>query len=292
MIDSKPINYQLAVTGGLAPYSVKISITRAKEEVFSSSTMVNVVSYLPTRTGDYTLTFTVTDALGEVSVSRCTVPASTDKKESLATWVAKIPARKKGGTMAQYLVDVARSQVGYKENEFNFVIDDEGKKQGYTIYGHWYGLSYEEWCGMFASFCLYHAGISSSDVPREANCYRWMNALWTKYIDDEDNYLPRPGDLIFFHHDRVSTDPNFPNHVGIVVDVDRENRKIRTVEGNSGKAVRECEYDMDNERIVGYVNVAAQTAHVDIEHALKEVATTLEDIPQLKRLARTGAAAR
>ena len=48
---------------------------------------------------------------------------------------------------------------------------------------------------------------------------------------------------------------------------------------------------MDFERIVGYVNVAAQTAHVDIEHALKESATELEDIPQLRRLAKTGASA-
>lgn len=289
IVDNRAINFSIAVTGGVAPYAVKITIEREGREVFSSDVLVNVVSYLPTRTGDFTLKLSVTDAEGREANAKCTVPAATSKKDSIATWIRKVPGRRKGQTMAEHLADVARSQVGYKESEFNFIVDDEGKKQGYSVYGGWYGLPYEEWCAMFASFCLKYAGISAGDVPRESNCNRWKDALWTMYIDDEDEYLPRVGDLIFFHHDRVSTDPNFPNHVGIVVDVNREQGLVYTVEGNAGKAVREKVYSMDDETIVGYVNIAAATAYMDVAHAQADKAAERTDIPQQKRLARIGA---
>ena len=108
---------------------------------------------------------------------------------------------------------------------------------------------------MFASYCLEKAGIPRWMMPQEANCNRWKNKLGKRYIDNEDEYIPEPGDLIFFHHDRVSKDPNFPNHVGIVVDYDPEKDLVYTVEGNAGAAVRNRVYARSNSVIVGYASI-------------------------------------
>ena len=56
------------------------------------------------------------------------------------------------------------------------------------------------------------------------------------YIDNEDDYIPEPGDLIFFHHIREADDRkdmNFPNHIGIVVGVNEKYNTVYTVEGNN-----------------------------------------------------------
>ena len=157
---------------------------------------------------------------------------------------------------AERLVAVARSQVGYHESDRDFIVSDDGEKNGYTRYGHMYGMPYEEWCAMFVSYCLHYAGVPTAAVPGESNCFRWKQLLGSRYLDDEDKYRPKAGDLIFFHHDRDGNyDPNFPNHVGIVVGL--EGTTVRTIEGNSGRAVRERSYELDDKSIVGYVNLGA-----------------------------------
>ena len=60
---------------------------------------------------------------------------------------------------------------------------------------------------------------------------------------------------MFIHHDRDDSDKNFPNHVGIVVDYNPEKDYVYTVEGNSGKAVRELVYTRDDPMIVGYASM-------------------------------------
>ena len=127
--------------------------------------------------------------------------------------------------------------------------------QGWSYYGGWYGMPYEEWCAMFVSYCLEKAGIGEGIMPHSANCNRWKGYLGARYIDDEDNYYPEAGDLIFFHHDRVSKDPNFPNHIGIVTGYDAGKNLVYTVEGNSGKSVRTHEYDHESSVIVGYASM-------------------------------------
>jgi hypothetical protein len=158
-------------------------------------------------------------------------------------------------TFAERLVAVANSQLGYRESEHNFIVRDDKSVQGWTFYGQWAGMPFEEWCGMFVSYCLEMAGIPRWVMPQEANCNRWKNKLGQRYIDDEDDYIPQPGDLIFFHHDRVSKDPNFPNHIGIVTGYDAGKNLVYTVEGNSGKSVRTHEYDHESSVIVGYASM-------------------------------------
>ena len=84
---------------------------------------------------------------------------------------------------------------------------------------------------------------------------RWKAKLGHRYIDDEDEYLPEPGDLIFFHHDRVSDDPNFPNHIGIVTEYDAEKELVYTVEGNTSNGVATRVYAHSDACVVGYASM-------------------------------------
>ena len=64
-------------------------------------------------------------------------------------------------------------------------LDEEGyeeRSDGYTKYGKWYGLTYDEWCVMFVSWCANQAGIMTTSstgafpkVPKMAS----TSALYT-----------------------------------------------------------------------------------------------------------------
>ena len=97
------------------------------------------------------------------------------------------------GVWPDDLLNIARSQLGYEESKLNFIIDDEGNRQGYTRYGAWYRASYSEWCAMYVSFCLNYAEIPETVVPREANCEKWIRALSSEglYVSAA-HYAPQP----------------------------------------------------------------------------------------------------
>ena len=59
--------------------------------------------------------------------------------------------------MAKDIVDIALSQIGYKEGSGNN-----------TKYGKWYGMNGAAWCHMFVSWCAYKCGESAA-VPKTAD---------------------------------------------------------------------------------------------------------------------------
>ena len=185
----------------------------------------------------------------------------------------RVPRLSKDMSFVERLVAVAESQIGYKESERNFVIRDNGKRQGWTVYGDWYGMSYEEWCLMFVSWCLNEAGVPTEILPREANNQRLKGLLGSRYIDNEKEYIPQVGDIVFFHHDREdsSSDPNYPNHVGIVryvhvSETHPERNWMQVIEGNSRARVSLNEYGLYDSTIVGYFNTAAAEARYYLRH--------------------------
>ena len=116
-------------------------------------------------------------------------------------------------------------------------------------------------------------------MPHHGNCNHWKSDLAERYIDDEDSYIPEPGDIIFYHHNRVSKDPNYPNHIGIVTKYDADTDTVYTVEGNSGKSVRARQYERTNSVIVGYASlrdVMVQYDTVYREQLGDELAANLE----------------
>ena len=251
----RQIQYNLSLHGGVEPYAVKIEVQFNGSTIFAANDFMPEVVCGAMGYGEHILSFDVTDALGaSASASVLVLGSSEETNDRLP-----LPALSKDMIFSERLVAVAKSQVGYHEMETNFGYKENGKVSGWSYYGAWYGMPYEEWCAMFVCYCLEKAGIGGGILPRAANCYRWKRELTPEYyIDDEDEYIPEPGDLIFFHHnreDRNPGDPNFPNHVGIVVDYDPEKDYVYTVEGNSGFKVSEHTYSRENEKIVGYVSL-------------------------------------
>ena len=108
------------------------------------------------------------------------------------------------GDLRKDLVGIAKTQVGYTESQYNFEIDREGTRRGYTRYGAWYGAPYNDWSAMFVSFCLHYAGADPGEFPGNSGANS-MAVKWKqlgKYAD-AGTYDPSPGDLVFFKNNTV-----------------------------------------------------------------------------------------
>ena len=152
--------------------------------------------------------------------------------------------------MAQNLLDLAASQIGYREGKTNI-----------TKYGAWYpsgGASYNgyAWCAMFISWCARHSGVPDTVIPNFASCSLGIN--WFKerglWHEDDGNYNPRPGDLLFLDTYDPTTyrQDGAPDHVAIVESV--SNTTIYTVEGNTINNMVERRERPRNETILGFAS--------------------------------------
>ncbi|WP_199516834.1 CHAP domain-containing protein [Nucisporomicrobium flavum] len=121
---------------------------------------------------------------------------------------------------ADRLLDVARSQLGYREGARND-----------TKYGRWYGMNHAAWCDMFVSWCADRSGLIDV-VGRFA--YTVHHAGWFRQ-HGRWGRTPRPGAIVFFDW-RGGNDISGIDHVGIVEAV-RGDGAIVTIEGNTGDMV-------------------------------------------------------
>lgn len=148
---------------------------------------------------------------------------------------------------------IAETQVGYKESIKNYITAEDGSKKGYTRYGAWYGNTYEDWSAMFASFCIYYAGVEN--IPIEADSQLWIEKLSAedyKLYYGVAEYTPVPGDLIFFNKDETEG----ADHVGIVMDVTEATEttamQVGVTEGDAEDTVQYLTYDGNDGSILGY----------------------------------------
>ena len=182
---------------------------------------------------------------------------TSDRSANLETaeiWRTTVPsAETLTGSLAENLVAVAESQMGYQESSRNFEVAGNDKRKGYTRYGQWYGDPYGDWCAMYVSFCLHYAGISEELVPYNSNCPNWVAVLTELGLyRTAEEYTPVPGDIVFFgaREDRSS-------HVGIVKAVTEE--EIITIEGNTSNRVDSNSYRRAaaDSPILGYCSMEA-----------------------------------
>lgn len=249
--------FYVDITGGKAPLSRYYEIYCDEKLVEGKSLEGNVITYMPKDSGTYTLRVSATDVLGSTVGTEYTIPVAIDEREASSEWTASMQDIVLTEDYASNLVRIAKSQLGYKESDRNFTIDAEDNQKGYTRYGDWYGTPYGDWNALFVNFCMYYA-----DLPEEYFIAGSDSAAWKKeksdlYIDDEENYTPKAGDLIFFHEsdsDEIS-DTNCPTKMGIIESIDVENGKIYTIEGDVDDRVSEQNYSINDETIVGYVEI-------------------------------------
>ncbi len=182
----------------------------------------------------------------------CMVDETADV-ETQADWEATLPD-KLDGTVAENVIAVAQSQVGYTESEHNFELAEDGEtRNGYTRYGAWYGNEYGEWNTMFAAFCLNYAGLTDDIYPENSGVASWIVSLKKNDMYAEaDEYNPSVGDLIFLDTDADKK----ADVVDIIEDIETETdetigedviTKIYTVEGDFEDSVQELVYTLDTD---------------------------------------------
>lgn len=111
----------------------------------------------------------------------------------------------------QRLLEVARSQIGYKEGANND-----------TKYGIWYGMNHQPWCMMFVSWCADQAKIPVSIIPKLSYVPYFVEFFKKQKRYKGKDYVPNPGDLIIYGSN---------SHVGIVESVN--GNSVYTIEGNT-----------------------------------------------------------
>jgi len=151
-------------------------------------------------------------------------------------------------TAVDKVIDLARSQVGYKETPVNitkYAADFD------SLYPTFYNTKKQgaEWCDIF--FDWLYVKSFGENTAREmlyqplksagAGCY--YSAGYYK-MNNRFYRSPERGDQIFFYVGGQI------NHTGIVVNVTSD--KVTTIEGNAGNAVRENVYNLFDSKIAGY----------------------------------------
>lgn len=191
--------------------------------------------------------------------------------ETAADWEKTLPADL-GGGWAENVVKVAASQLGYAESTKNYQLSesDGTSHKGYTRYGAWYGNDYGDWSAMFVSFCLKYAGVPESAVPYAAGAYAWTTALNEKGLYHDKAYTAKAGDIVFLDKDEDGR----AERVGVVEKTSEDGKKIKTIEGDCEKdgadVVAEMTYTADDEKIVGYGEMAVNPEAKEGETAAAE----------------------
>ena len=273
--------FALGAQGGVAPVKRHVTVVQGGILIYEAddpADEIRVSALTLEDVSDIELHIALTDACGETAEAAASLPCAVLKTETRAQWEASMAQVELTGVWPDDLLNIARSQLGYEESKLNFIIDDEGNRQGYTRYGAWYRASYSEWCAMYVSFCLNYAEIPETVVPREANCEKWIRALSPEglYVSAA-HYAPQPGDLIFFDWEQ---DGNV-DHVGLVEAAGEGT--ITTIEGNSRGGVRRNEYRADNDVIAGYglLNAAYEAYLAAQPSASPEASVTPEPVDNI-----------
>lgn len=155
----------------------------------------------------------------------------------------------RSGIVAENIIRIARSQIGYKESERNFILNDDGTRSGYTRYGAWYGMPYGAWSAMFVCFCLNYAGADQSLLPFNTGANA-MAALWQANgsFAAAKEYSPLPGDIAFFNN----------NTAGVITAV--SNNMLEVVRGDIYNAVCVENIDALAGSLSGYGIITRQAA--------------------------------
>jgi len=131
------------------------------------------------------------------------------------------------------MVQIALSQVG---------------NVGGQPYWSWYGFTERvDWCAIFVSWVANESGyLDTGVIPKFAVVSNGVN--WFKAVGQwqDNNYIPREGDIIFFDWENDGG----INHVGIVEKV--EDNKVYTIEGNSNDSCKQKHYSINSNVIYGY----------------------------------------
>ena len=117
--------------------------------------------------------------------------------------------------MKQEFINIAISQIGYKE-----------KGDNYTKYGEWYGVNPGAWCDMFVCWCANQVGALKKYIPKYCNVGDTRKWYKEKGLLTTTAHI---GDLFIVMKNGAG------QHIGIVEYIDKN--YVHTIEGNYNNKV-------------------------------------------------------
>lgn len=211
---------------------------------------------LPKRMGARVAAGAVLSLAGVFGFTSLAPSAQADTKPANSAQVA--PASKAGGqsaevgASAQDVIKLARTQVGTHEDasgnsKFNdwYAGSPLGEQNAHRI-GAKSASVYkgQSWCDMFVSWLGQHTGTKGMG----ADAYTVSHAKWFKKTGRFGD-TPKPGAVVFFAWNGGGV--KGVEHVGIVVK-DNHDGTIKTIEGNTGDAVKQKVRDTSTVAGYGY----------------------------------------
>lgn len=158
----------------------------------------------------------------------------------------------------QKIVEIATSYHGAKKGSARHheIIDtfNKWKPDGYTA------RYTDEWCAEFVTACIYLAGLKKL-VRGSAGCGILISKAKADGIwQENDGYVPDPGDLILYDWDDSGKGDNTgaPDHVGICVQT--KGGKITVIEGNMRQ--RDSRGRVICESICGYRTISINGRYI------------------------------
>lgn len=174
-------------------------------------------------------------------------------KETESVWMRSIPQRKEKETFKEYLVQVAKSQIGYTESRKNYIVENSLVKF-YSRFGQWAQNPYANAALAYIPFVLHYGQAAA--IPAVWN-QDW-NELYQSLSEQQipvcgSDYNPEPGDVVFFED---TADPNNPDqvicsYVGIVTSLE----PFRTAAVGEDGTVREFTLIDSDYTVTGYLEV-------------------------------------
>ena len=250
-----PVSFTLSAsaTEGVACHIV---VRQSGTVLYESNQFSGTVTVTPQNLGKGTtvrLIVTLQDSYGQVAETSAEIPVAVHETESAGDWQYMFRGVEITGEWGRDVLAIAQTQVGYEESVWDFVIDPDGTRQGWTRYGMWHKAPYDEWCGMFVSFCLTYAQVPSYRFPQNANAHFYVESLKGMGLFRMGHDVGQePGDLIFFDWDA----DGIADHLGFFVSGTTNAAgytSVRTLEGNSGAGkVAYNTYGGNDKRIMGY----------------------------------------
>ena len=198
--------------------------------------------------------------------------------ETAAEWEATFAEVTLAGNWRKDALAIAKSQLGYKESEKNYMVGEDDATSGYTRYGAWYGDPYGAWNAMYLSFCLDYAGVEG--MPLASSVPGWIEDLKIlKFYHDTESHDASVGDLIFFDRNGDA----LADHVGFVSEIIPATStapiQLQVIEGDISDCVQYATYDAADSRILGYGELPAQPMNqedIDETEAIDEEQSLLD----------------
>lgn len=140
---------------------------------------------------------------------------STADTETDIDWMKTFKNVKMTDNVAQNIILIAKTQLGYEESTRNYIFDEQGNKMGYTRYGEWIGNPYSNWNAAFVSFCINYADVKNSDSLISVNPLT-MEQNWKNfgvYEDAASHIVAKDGEIVFLDTDGDS----LTDSVGVII---------------------------------------------------------------------------